>query len=265
MQNILAKSFGMWYTNKVNFKKPYVKEGMFTDSTDTQTILREKILHYTMSYIGGIFAMYALLEHNNVFGSAETSNMILLVGNLLELDIFHILIRIGSLVVYASGIIFTVWMAKYHSDIQRIVCVIIDAVAAVILGLLPLDTNPIVALYPVAFAMSVQWCSFRGVENNPSATTFSTGNFRQLVTNFFNYFTEHKSEYLVKAKFYLFTMLSFHVGVASVYLVWPYIPHYSIFISFVPMILALLQEYAIIARKNACLETIAQNAGSDDI
>ena len=50
---------------------------------DTE-IKQEILLHYTMSFIGGIFAIYALLEHSNVFGSAETSNMILLVNDLLH-------------------------------------------------------------------------------------------------------------------------------------------------------------------------------------
>lgn len=145
-------------------------------------IKQETLLHYTMSFVGGIFAIYALLEHSNVFGSAETSNMILLVNDFLHWDMFHILIRLGSLLVYAFGIILTVWMAKYHAAIQKRICMIIDCIAAVILGFLPENIDPVIALYPVAFAMSIQWCSFRGVCENPSATAFSTGNFRQLVT-----------------------------------------------------------------------------------
>lgn len=78
---------------------------------DTE-IKQEKLLHYTMSFAGGIFAIYALLEHSNVFGSAETSNMILLVNELLQWDLFHIIIRFVSLIVYALGIIFTLWMAN---------------------------------------------------------------------------------------------------------------------------------------------------------
>lgn len=158
---------------------------------DTE-LKQEKLLHYTMSFIGGIFAIYSLLEHANVFGSAETSNMILLVNDLLNWDIFHIAIRIGSLFIYASGIITTLWMTKHYPDMQKRVCMIIDCLAALILAFLPENIHPVVALYPVAFAMSIQWCTFRGVGKNPSATTFSTGNFRQLITLTFNYATEKK-------------------------------------------------------------------------
>ncbi len=151
---------------------------------------KEIVLHYIMSVAGGIFAIYSLLEHSNVFGSAETSNMILLVDDFLHLNTFNIIIRIGSLLVYAVGITLTVWMAKNHPSLQKRLCIIIDFIVASILGIMPKGIHPVVALYPVAFAMSIQWCSFRGIGKNPSATTFSTGNFRQLVTLLFEYVTE---------------------------------------------------------------------------
>lgn len=57
---------------------------------DTKT-RKNNLLHYTMSFVGEIFAIYSLLERSNVFGSAETSNMILLVNDFLKWDIFHII------------------------------------------------------------------------------------------------------------------------------------------------------------------------------
>lgn len=229
------------------------------------SLRQEKLLHCTISFIGGIFAIYALLEHSNVFGSAETSNMILLVKDILHFDIFHILVRGGNLLVYAAGIISALWMAKYHSSIQKIICLIIDCIAAFILGIMPTDIHPIIALYPVAFAMSIQWCTFRGVDNNPSATTFSTGNFRQLITNLFNYITERDRKYLSGFKFYLFTMLSFHAGVAVLYIVWQYIPHRSIWIVYIPLAIAAIQEAVIAVKKNAGEDLLPQSSGSDDV
>lgn len=226
---------------------------------------QEKYLHYTMSFIGGIFAIYSLLEHANVFGSAETSNMILLVNDLLNWDTFHILIRTISLFVYASGIIATIWMAKYHPDIQKRVCMIIDCFAALILGLLPENIHPVIALYPVAFAMSIQWCTFRGVRENPSATTFSTGNFRQLVTLIFNYVTEKKPEDLSRIRFYVITMLSFHAGIATIYIFWSYFPHESIWLVYVPLIFAFIQEIMIVAQKNIQPQLLPQNSGCEEI
>lgn len=228
-------------------------------------IKQETSLHYTMSFVGGIYAIYALLEHSNVFGSAETSNMILLVNDLLHWNIFHILIRLGSLLVYAFGIILTIWMAKYHAATQKRVCILIDCFAALILGLLPENIYPVIALYPVAFAMSIQWCSFRGVCENPSATTFSTGNFRQLVTIIFNYITDRNQEDLLRIRFYIFTMLSFHVGVAVIYIVFPYLRHQSIWLVFIPLALALIQEARMTVHKNTYCKLLKQHSDCDNI
>lgn len=173
-----------------------------------------------MSYIGGLFALYSLLEHSNVFGSAETSNR---------------------------------------------VCIIIDCCAALVLGLMSRNLAPIVALYPVAFAMSIQWCTFRGVQDNPSATTFSTGNFRQLVTIIFNYVTERNRTDLGRIRFYVITMLSFHAGIATMYLIWPLAPHRSIWIVFIPLAGALIRELRIAAQKKAPVELLEQSSGCEDV
>lgn len=247
------------------FKQIALKKVISTKSTDIKTFKQEKYLHYTMSFVGGMFAIYALLEHSNVFGSAETSNMILLVNDLLTFDLFHIIIRVTSLIVYAAGITASLWMAAYCSSLQKMICIATDAVAAVILILTPTDTPPIMALYPVAFAMSIQWCTFRGVEKNPSATTFSTGNFRQLVTNIFNYCTKKDIIYLSNVKFYIFTMLSFHSGVALGYILKPYILHHSIGLVFIPLLVAAFWEYAIDFRQKEHIEEIPQNVGCDDV
>lgn len=228
-------------------------------------IKKETLLHYTMSFVGGIFAIYSLLEYSNIFGSAETSNMILLVNDFLHWGVFHIIIRFGSLLVYASGIILTLWMAKYHSAAQKRICIIIDCFAALTLGFIPENTNPIIALYPVAFAMSIQWCSFRGVSENASATTFSTGNYRQLVTIIFNYITERKRADLLRIKFYIFTMLSFHAGVAVICIVWAYIPHMSIWIVFIPLAFAVIQEIIITKQNNKHCELLAQHPKYDKV
>lgn len=200
-----------------------------------------------------------------MFGSAETSNMILLVNDLLNRDLFHIIIRIISLIVYAGGIVASLWMSKYHSSLQKMICIAIDAVAAIVLILIPTDAHPVMALYPVAFAMSVQWCTFRGVGKNSSATTFSTGNFRQLVSNIFNYSTEREREYLSNIKFYILTMLSFHFGIALGYILKPYILHHSICLVYIPLLSAAIQEYIISFKKVVSTDKIPQSAGCDDV
>lgn len=220
---------------------------------------QEKALHYTMSVAGGIFANYSLLEYCNVFGSAETNNMILMVKDLLYWDPFYFVIKVISLIVYAAGITVTLWLSKKHPSVQRFVCIAIDCIAALILGFLPLNMNPVIALYPMGFAMSIQWCTFRGVGANPSATTFSTGNFRQLVSNLYSFFAEGKRESLINIRFYLVTMLFFHAGIAVIYIIWPYISHYSIWSVYIPLIVAAIQEYSRVFQiKNADFNQLIQ-------
>lgn len=239
----------------------YKKQKSVLNGTKKQ----EKLLHYTMSFVGGIFAIYALLEHSNVFGSAETSNMILLVEDLINCSGLQTGIRIVSLLVYAAGIIFSLWMSKYHSSAQKAVCIVIDFFATAALAFIPKETEPVIALYPVAFAMSIQWCTFKGVGSNSSATTFSTGNFRQFVTNVFNYVTEHDRSCLNKAEFYALTIFSFHAGVAFAYILWQKIHHNSIWIVYLPLAAAALQELFVILQKNSQVELLAQNSGCEEV
>lgn len=230
-----------------------------------EKIKREMFQHYILSFIGGNFAIYSLLEHSNVFGSAETSNMILLVENILQVDFFHIIIRVGSLLVYAGGIAFSVWLTKRRKDLKKRICLMVDGIAALLLWLIPPETNPITALYPASFAMSVQWCIFKGVCDNPSATTFSTGNFRQLVTNIFNYIEKRDASDLFRIKFYLLTMLSFHTGVAFIYIIWQYIPHQSILFVLIPIAIAFFGEIKRSTQKNMTTDLLSQVSGCEDI
>lgn len=230
-----------------------------------EELYRERFLHYTMSFVGGIFALYALLEHSNVFGSAETSNLILIVKSLLSFDLYNVATRILSLFVYAGGIIFTLWMSRSHKSALRLASIIIDCAAAFVMGMLPKNTDPITALYPIAFAMSIQWCTFRSVDGNASATTFSTGNFRQVVTHIFNYICDGNKDSKIRAKFYVTTMLAFHTGVAAICIAWQYEPHKSIWIVFLPLAAAFAEETAIILKKRILCETYVNNTESDDI
>lgn len=48
----------------------------------------------------------------------------------------------------------------------------IDAMAALIVAFLPSDLNDFIALYPLYFAMAIQWCSFKGGDGFTCSTIF---------------------------------------------------------------------------------------------
>src|SRR5699024_8695302 len=88
----------------------------------------------------------------------------------------------------------------------------------------PENMNPILAVYPVFFAMSFQWCVFKGADGYACSTIFSTNNVKQTVLSFADYFMakeeteEERGEYLRKGKFFGTTLLCFHTGVAIAFL-----------------------------------------------
>ena len=68
------------------------------------------------------------------------------------------------------------------------------------------------ALYPIFFAMSIQWSSFAGARGFYSSTIFSTNNTKQSSLALAEYLCDHDRAHLRKMWFYLATLGCFHVG-----------------------------------------------------
>lgn len=205
---------------------------------DTQT-KQEAHLHYIMAFIGGFFGLYTIVTRCDLFGSAQTSNLIFLIKSIIGGNLCDILLRLGAFVLYCLGILLTVWLPK-HSDVSLpLLSIVIDSIAALILGFLPRETNPILALYPVFFAMAFQWCCFRGIEGCISATTFSTNNLRQFLTACYDYLTTKQPEKRIRLQFYGCTLAAFHIGVAGSYLAYRFCDIRSIWFVCVPASAAL--------------------------
>ena len=58
----------------------------------------EMLLHFVMAFIGGYFGLYAIVARNDLFGSAQTSNLIYLVQDIVGGRPLDFVIRIGALV-----------------------------------------------------------------------------------------------------------------------------------------------------------------------
>ncbi|MFQ8961826.1 DUF1275 family protein [Sellimonas intestinalis] len=69
-------------------------------------------VHYTMAIFGGFIGAYAILARMQVFGSAQTANMIELVCGILGRDPEEVLIRIGALVIFIGAIALSAVLAK---------------------------------------------------------------------------------------------------------------------------------------------------------
>lgn len=184
-------------------------------------------LHFIMVLAGGFFGGYAVFGRMGVFGSAQTANLIDLVGDILGSDLVDAAERLGALVIYISAmIIFAVLSRKTKWNLKYLVFAV-ETVAVVILAALPEKLDPVVALYPVFFATSFQWCVFKGAEGYACSTIFSTNNLKQTVLSFADYFLadgenakerEERRESLKKGCFFGITLLCFHMGVGIAFL-----------------------------------------------
>ena len=127
---------------------------------------------------------------------------------------FNVLEHFGAFAVYVVGTMLTVLLPfKWGVNMRRL-SPVITAAAAVGEYFIPAETEVVLALYPIFFAMSVQWSSFRGARNFYSSTIFSTNNTKQASLALAEYMCTKNKDQLVRMGFFLSTLLCFHIGAA---------------------------------------------------
>ena len=179
----------------------------------------ERRLHLTVTFIGGFMGCYAIFNRSDIFGSAQTGNLISFVMDLVGRTDAEIFFRFSALLIYIFAMVSTVFLShKMERTTLKFISVLIDGLAFVLLAFLPQDMDPFVALYPIFFATAFQWCSFKGADGFNSSSIFSTNNLRQCTTGFAEYLYSRDSEALRRGIFYGKVLLSFHFGVAVCFL-----------------------------------------------
>ena len=172
------------------------------------------LIHYTLSFIGGYLGLYAIVSRADLFGNAQTANLLGVVRDIIGRDFSDMMLRVGALLIYMTAVILTVWIPEHFSTDLRFISIGIDIFAILLLGFFPSGMSPVVALYPVFFAMPFQWCTFKAPGGYNSSTIFSTNNLRQFTTALTQFLMKRDSSQRDKAKFYGMTLLSFHTGAA---------------------------------------------------
>lgn len=175
----------------------------------------EILAHHTMCLTGGFFGIYAILTRGGYFGSAETSNLLYLVIYGLDGSLLPLLLRLGAVVCYLVGIIFTTWGKRFLPPGRLRYCaLLVDTAACLLLARIPPETDPLLSLYPMFFATSIHWLAYDRAAGFHSATTFSTNNLRQCAEGILNFFFSRDKRYLQQANFFAGTLLCFHAGAA---------------------------------------------------
>ena len=170
--------------------------------------------HLAFACVGGFFGAYAIMCRGGVMGSAQTMNLLELVIDALYGRGFNVLEHFGAFAVYVVGTMLTVLLPfKWGVNMRRL-SPVITAAGAVGECFIPAETEVVLALYPIFFAMSVQWSSFRGARNFYSSTIFSTNNTKQASLALAEYMCTKNKDQLLRMGFFLSTLLCFHIGAA---------------------------------------------------
>ena len=173
--------------------------------------------HLSFAAVGGFFAAYAILLRMGIMANAQTLNLLELLLSSLRCHWPEVLMHLGALAMYVLGTMSTVILPHLFGWDMRRVCPIIDALCAVLLAFLPAEMPVIPSLYPIFFAMSVQWNSFTGAQDHISSTIFSTNNTKQASLSLARHLCTREQGQIRRMWFYVSTILCFHAGATVAY------------------------------------------------
>ncbi len=171
-------------------------------------------MHYNMAVTGGVFGGFAVCNLGEIFGNAQTLNLIGVVYNLVYCDFETLILRITAALLYLLGFGAAVVIPKklrLHSDM---ISIIIDIIAFIILAIMPKNAHFLISLYPIFFATAFQWTAFEYIDGYSSSTIFSSNNYRQFITSLIEYIIDKDKSRITKIKVFGLTLLYFHIGVA---------------------------------------------------
>lgn len=173
--------------------------------------------HLSFAAVGGFFGAYAILCRCGLLASAQTMNLLEMVMSALRGDAIAVLLHFGAFALYVMGTMLTVLLPHWFGINMHRTAPLIDAIACIILCFIPAEANVLLGLYPIFFAMSVQWSSFSGARGYVSSTIFSTNNTKQASLAFAEYIADGDKKHFDKVWFYVFTLLAFHIGATVSY------------------------------------------------
>lgn len=167
-----------------------------------------------MALVGGIFGGFAVCNLGEVFGNAQTLNLMGLVKSLIFCEPELLVMRLIAALLYFFGFALAAVAPRYLKRKSELIGIIIDALAFVTLLVIPVSTPHLISLYPIFFATAFQWTTFDYIDGYNSSTIFSSNNYRQFMTSLVEYIIDRDRGRLTKMRVYGLTLLYFHIGVA---------------------------------------------------
>ena len=109
-------------------------------------------LHHAVSIIGGFMGGYAIFNHCDIFGNAQTGNLIKLVLSACSGQWESILYLICAFFTYAAANVFYAVARRYWTLSMKIVSMIVTAIVIPCVGLLSRPQGPVLTVSPVAYS-----------------------------------------------------------------------------------------------------------------
>lgn len=200
----------------------------------------EEIIHHSMTWVGGICAVYAIMIRGGNFGAAQTSNLIALVLDFVAKDIPSLFLRLLILFAYGFSLIVAYLVSIRCPHHAKYICFLIESICCILAGLIPTTVNPLLALSPIFILSAFQWQIFTEAKHYNSSTLFSTNNLKQMLLSWTNYKINGDLEQKKKAFFFIRTLLSFHTGIFAGYFIVSYFDSKGIWFALFPMAIAIL-------------------------
>ena len=199
---------------------------------------RQKLLHYAVSTIGGFMGGYAIFNHCDFFGNAQTANLIHIVCKIFSADFSALAFLVLALITYILGNVFYVLAERLIKHDLRLISLVMTSCAVVVIGLFPNIANHYIAVLPILFVMPIQWNAYRTAAGYASATIFSSNNLRIAVMSLTRYIIDKDKKQGEQARFYWMTLLGFHSGVALACVASVFLGTMSVWFCFVPIALS---------------------------
>lgn len=206
-------------------------------------VQRQMTAHHAASVIGGFWGGYTIFNHMDIFGNAQTGNLIHMVLQLCRGDFTFVWWMLLGFLIYCGGNVFYVLVRRRVRVSMKIVSLICAAAAVALTGAVSFVQNDFIACYPLVFAAPVQWNAFKIAGGNSSSTIFSSNNVRQAAMLTTRFALTRDRQTGARAKFYWLTLLSFHLGVALAGVTSLWMGVHGIWFCYVPLFAAAFAYY----------------------
>lgn len=183
-----------------------------------------------LSFIGGFLELYSYLLKGEVFATAITGNIVLMAYHINNGNLKSVPKYILPIIFFALGVLASEILRKYLKPKEfihwRVYVILLELIVIIIIPLFKINVG---AVSLISFVSALQIQSFKKIKDYTYMSTMNTGNFKNFIDNLFN-------KNYIKAKIYMYVILSFIVGIIIADIFIKYFRENSIYICIMPLL-----------------------------